>query len=461
MAARIPRIDALCLAARRWRRGALLVCAAAALILPAFPQTRKGQVIGTGQTIRHHREQVSGGVNPGVEQAEAAIDKNDFAGAEPLLTKAVAAHPDDFRAWYDLGYVQNALGHPDLAIEAYRKTVALKADIFEANLNLGILLAKQGDPAAEAFLRHATTLKPTAKPEEGLERAWLSLGHVLESKDAAAALEAYRKAAQLQPKDPEPHLSAGMLLEQRKDFAGAEKEYRAAAALDPKSDEALAGIVNAATKGGDLAGAEQALREYLQLNPQNATAQAQLGRVLALENKPEALPQLEAAARVNPGDADLQRELATLYVKNKQFARAEACLRPLVQAKGADAELHYMLGFVLLQQLKAAEAEQELLQAVRLDPRMADAYGDLATAAYKNKDYALAIRALDARSKLEPDSPGAYFLRAQAYDELQDIPNAIANYKQFLVVANGKFPNQEWQARHRLIAIDPKERKKN
>jgi len=67
MAACTPRNDALRLAAPRFRRGALLVCAAAALVLPASPQTRKGQTIGSGQTVRHHREQISGGVNPAVD----------------------------------------------------------------------------------------------------------------------------------------------------------------------------------------------------------------------------------------------------------------------------------------------------------------------------------------------------------------------------------------------------------
>jgi len=33
---------------------------------------------------------------------------------------------------------------------------------------------------------------------------------------------------------------------------------------------------------------------------------------------------------------------------------------------------------------------------------------------------------------------------------------AAASYHQFLAVANGQFPDQEWQARHRLIAIEPK-----
>jgi hypothetical protein len=32
-------------------------------------------------------------------------------------------------------------------------------------------------------------------------------------------------------------------------------------------------------------------------------------------------------------------------------------------------------------------------------------------------------------------------------------------YKQFLAVADGKHPDQEWQARHRLIALDPSLRK--
>ena len=450
-----------------WRARCAVLAAALAVCgwSPAFAQGKRKpaapkQNKPAGGSAAHSRPQPAATITPEVEQAELAIERNEYAQAESLLTKATSEHAEDYRAWYDLGYAQNALGKPDAAIGSYRKAVALKADIFEANLNLGILLAKQGQPDAETFLRNATQLKPSARPEEGWERAWLSLGHVLEKKDAAAALEAYAKAAQLQPRDAEPHLSAGALLEAQKDFAAAEKEFRSAAELDPKSNDALAGVVNAATKGGNLAGAEAALRQYLQVNPDNAAAQAQLGRVLALENKPEAVAHLEDAVRVNPSDADLRRELAVLYLKNKEFAKAEAMLRPLAQSQAADATVHRMLGAALLQQLKVADAQGELLQAVKLDPRMADAYGDLATAAYKNKNYPLAIQALDARGRLEPDSPGAYFLRAQAYDQLQNVPMAVANYKQFLLVANGRFPDQEWQARHRLIAIDPDARKK-
>jgi hypothetical protein len=47
-------------------------------------------------------------------------------------------------------------------------------------------------------------------------------------------------------------------------------------------------------------------------------------------------------------------------------------------------------------------------------------------------------------------------MRASAYDHLRDFKNASANYHLFLKAANGKYPEQEWQATHRLIAIEPK-----
>jgi hypothetical protein len=66
------------------------------------------------------------------------------------------------------------------------------------------------------------------------------------------------------------------------------------------------------------------------------------------------------------------------------------------------------------------------------------------------------IRALDARKKFLPEVSITYFLRASAYDHLRDFKNAAANYHLFLNTANGKYPDYEWKAKHRLIAIEPK-----
>jgi tetratricopeptide (TPR) repeat protein len=87
---------------------------------------------------------------------------------------------------------------------------------------------------------------------------------------------------------------------------------------------------------------------------------------------------------------------------------------------------------------------------------MGDAYGNLAIVAAANKNYTLTLRALDDRAKYVPETQGTYFLRATTFDNLKDVPKAVEYYQKFLAVDDGKFPDQEWQARHRLIALDPK-----
>ena len=92
---------------------------------------------------------------------------------------------------------------------------------------------------------------------------------------------------------------------------------------------------------------------------------------------------------------------------------------------------------------------------MKLKPDLGAAYGNLAVVASENKDYQLAIQVLDARAKLLPETPATYFLRATSFDNLKAVPQAVEYYKRFLQADAGKQPDMEWQARHRLIALDP------
>ncbi|HXY77957.1 MAG TPA: tetratricopeptide repeat protein [Candidatus Acidoferrales bacterium] len=407
-----------------------------------------------------HRVRVEEEVPPPPElsQAEALIQKQDYASAEPLLLKATESDPGNYVAWFDLGFVENKLGRMDESIAAYRKSVAAKPDVFESNLNLGIQLAKAGQPEAEQFLRTATQLKPTAHVAEGQERAWLSLAHVLEATKPEEAIAAYRKAAALEPKDAEPHLGAGLLLEKQERFSDAVEEYKQALALDPTPD-ALTGLANIYMRGRRFPEAEECLRKLVAARPDEAAAHVQLGRVLAAEEKKdEAIAELQTGAKLAPADQSVQRDLAELYSAAGKNDQAEAVYRGLVAAHPNEAELHRGLGASLLRQKKFREAQQEFLAAVKLKPDFGEAYGDLAFAASENHDYVLALKALDARAKFLPEVPPTYFLRASAYDHLQDVKQAVANYHLFLNTANGKYPDQEWQAKHRLIALEPKKK---
>ena len=140
----------------------------------------------------------------------------------------------------------------------------------------------------------------------------------------------------------------------------------------------------------------------------------------------------------------------------KKYDLAEAQYRALLAATPKDPDLHYGLGRVLLKQRKFPEARAGVAGRDQSKPDLGAAYGDLAGAANETKNYELVIKALDARAKILPELPIGYFLRATAYDHLREYKPAAENYHRFLEAATGQFPDQEWQARHRLIAIEPK-----
>lgn len=431
-----------------WRAAALLVIVSASGL---WAQQ-------TGKTVHHVRVQESDPLfPPQLRQAEAALDKSNFSTAEPLLQQVTAGNPGNYRAWFDLGYLYTATNRKPEAIEAYRKAVAAKPEVFESNLNLGLLLAQTGGSDAEQFLRAATQLKPSANPQEGLARAWLSLGHVLEGSKPADAVQAFDEAAKLQPRDPEPHLSAGAILEKQNDLAGAEREYKAAVALAPNSADGLVGLANIYMQSRRLPQAEAALRQYLAVDPKNGAAHVQLGRVLEAEGKhEEAAGELQQGLQLVPDDLTAQRDLAFSYARAGKYDKAETIYRGLLARMPNDAELHYGLGASLMAEHKYPEAQSEFLNAIKLKPDAGVIYGDLAVAAAENKNYPLALKALDVRAKFLPENPGTYFLRATALDHLKQFKLAAASYRQFLAVSGGKNPEQEWQAKHRLLAIDPK-----
>jgi tetratricopeptide (TPR) repeat protein len=415
-------------------------------------------------TVRHHRELVET-QPPEIVQAEDAIQKNDFPSAETLLKKALATDPNNkeawsYQAWFDLGFVLNRLDRTDESIAAYRKSVAAKPDVFESNLNLGLMLARSKNLEAEPFLRAATTLKPTAHTDEGHARAWLALAHLLENTKPQDALAAYNKASELTPKDPEPHLSSGLLHERQKEFSDAEAEYKQVLKLDPQSTEAVIGLTNIYMKSARLAETEPLLRQLAAQRPNDAAIHLQLGRVLVAEDKQEkkdeGTAEIQTALKLSPGDADAQRELADLLVQSKKFPDAEKVYRDLLSIHPNDAEIHGQLGEVLLKEHKFPEAQQEFMTTIKLKPDFGAAYGSLAVAANENQNYALTIKALDVRDKLQPEVAMSFFLRATALDHLQDYKNAAVYYQRFLDAASGKYPNEEWKARHRLVWINSK-----
>ena len=419
----------------------------ASLALPALAQTRPARKSSPAVT----RDDRSADA---LKDAESLLQKQQYPQAEEKLRALIVTQSENPQAWFDLGFAQSHQGKANEAIASYKKATQLDAKWFEAQQNLGLALAKSGDLiAAATALKTAVTLKPTIGGQQALAAAWLSLAQVTEDNHPQESLAAYQKAAEIDPTNSEAQLGIAHMTERSGTAAAAEQQYlKLAEAGNNDSIERLIGLY---LKQKRYADAEAWLHKYIAANPQNTVAQLQLGKLLAGESKTqEAIATLEPLYKSSP-DPKLARDLASLYLETKQYPAAADLLRPLIQQSPTDAQLHLDYGTALMHQLKYSEAQPVLLKAVQLNPGMVQAYSDLAYAAEQNKNYELTIRVLDARAKLQPETPGTYFLRATAYDNLRMYKPAAANYKLFLGVAAGKFPDQEFQARHRLKAILP------
>jgi len=420
----------------------------ASLALPALVQTRpqhesRPQTAAAGDRAAD-----------ALKDAESLLQKQQYSQAEEKLQAIVLKQAENPQAWFDLGFAQSHQGKTTEAVSAYKKATQLDPKWFEAQQNLGLALARSGDlTAAAAALKIAVTLKPTVGGQPALAAAWLSLAQVMEESQPQESLAAYQKASELDPANSEAQLGIARMAERSGNSAAAEQQYlKLAAAGNNDSIEQLIGLY---LKQKRFADAESWLRKYISANPQNAAAQLQLGKLLAAEGKSqEAIAALEPVYQSSPGPK-LAAELATLYLKAKQYPTTADLLRPLIAQNPNDAQLYLEYGSALMHQLKYPEAQTVLLKAVQLKPDLVEAYSDLAYAAEQNKNYELTIRVLDARARLQPETPATLFLRATAYDNLRMYKPAAANYKLFLAAAGGKFPDQEFQARHRLKAILP------
>jgi tetratricopeptide (TPR) repeat protein len=420
----------------------------AILALPAFAQTRPPHKSHPQASTPDNR------AADALKDAESLLQKQQYPQAEEKLQTIITQQSENPQAWFDLGFAQSHQGKTAEAIVSYKKATQLDPKWFEAQQNLGLSLAKSGDlAAAAAALKTAVTLKPTIGGQPALVTAWLSLAQVTEASQPQEALAAYQKAAELDPANSDAQFGLARMTDLSGNSAAAEQQYLKLAAAG--NNDSVERLISLYLKQKRYADAETWLRKYMSANPQNTVAQLQLGKLLAAEGKSqEAIATLEPLYKASP-DPRIARDLASLYLEIKQYPVAADLLRPLVQQNPTDAQLLLDYGTALMHQLKYPEAQAVLLKAIQLKPDLLEAYFDLGYAAEQNKNYQLTIRVLDARAKLQPETPATYFLRATAFDNLRMYKPAAENYKLFLGAASGKFPDQEFQARHRLKAILP------
>src|SRR5208283_2021165 len=96
---------------------------------------------------------------------------------------------------------------------------------------------------------------------------------------------------------------------------------------------------------GDLKGAENHYLQYLQLEPRSAEGHANLGIMLAHENKLDAaVGGYETALRINPGLNGVNLNLGIAYYRKADYSKALLPLQRFLSANPSNSQARELLG---------------------------------------------------------------------------------------------------------------------
>jgi Tfp pilus assembly protein PilF len=382
--------------------------------------------------------------NPAAEGMRA-LDEGKYQAAAEAFTKAVAADPGDYTAHFNLALAYSFLQQDAQGIAEYRRTLELQPGLYEAQLNLGILLLRQKNPADAIPLLQGAVAQKSAefRPRFYLAEAELGTG------DAVQAEANYRSALNANGKAAGAHLGLGRALAQQGKLAEAAPQFRLAAELDPTYRDALLELAVLYEKVGQLGDAIDIYRQF----PDQAAAQERLGELL-LESKQyaDAIPRLEEAYAKSPTQAN-RLGLAEAFLFNRQMEKALPLLEKAVAEEPANYDLRMMFARALRDHKQYPAAAQQFQAALKAKPEAGPAWNELGSVLYLAEDYPPALAAFDRGRQLGENTAGNAFLRAIILEKLRQPKPALEAYRQFLAMSDGKNPDQEWQARQRVRII--------
>lgn len=383
-------------------------------------------------------------LNDLLNDAQHAIDTNNFEGAIPPLQKFIAEKPDVAYAHFQLAYAFTALHRADEARAEYERATRIDPKMSEAYLNLGLLLTEKDPAAAAQALRKAVELLPAQS------RPRLLLGVAQErSGDFPGAANSFEGAVHLDPRDTDATLHLARLYLQLKRPADAESKFRAVLEAKPDSLEAVGGLAEC-LDAQQKPEAADAYRKYLALQPADAAIRARLVHLLVDQQKyDDAIAELDRADAGKKPSTDSLLLRTDIQIAQKKTDDAIASLQGALALTPKDPKLLNGLGRLYLEKRDFPSAEKTFKAALELDHRNLMIWKNLSSTYYLSGNYPATIGTLDVIAKVEPPTAASWFIRALCYDKLHQLKPALEAYQKFLDLDAGKNPDQIWQAQQR------------
>jgi tetratricopeptide (TPR) repeat protein len=400
-----------------------------------------------------------------IQQGKEYGHRRDPESALACFNQAIQLEPDNPQAYYFRGliYLQIKKDYPR-ALADLDIVLRLKPDVNEAYLWRGVAhreLSQTPEAVAdfEYFIRvrrdhpqvpQILTYLAQAKAPQSPAQEWIVKGDMMmqlgDAANLALALQFYTKAIQADSKWVEAYRKRVACRQQLKQMGDSLDDYSQIIKLDPNDATAYAERAELYLAKKDPKRALNDIEKALVLNPQNAHYYMIQGQILAIKgNLREAVIAFTRSIQLGNDEArpfrgnvilekkvesqdDVQmvrddfNHILSLYPDHPNREKMQGILRRMDQieqqsirmASTMPAELLISEGVRYAQMGNTQNAIQNFTEAIRQNPKLAEAYNNRGAVYNKTRDFDRAIEDFTRAIKLKADYYEAYIARGQA-----------------------------------------------
>jgi tetratricopeptide (TPR) repeat protein len=206
-----------------------------------------------------------------------------------------------------------------------------------------------------------------------------------------AAIESYKKAIKIKPKDADTYNNMGITLNHNGEIDAAIESFKQAIKINPKYADAYLNMGIILKDKGELDAAIKSFKQAININPKDASVYLNMG--ITLKDKGEldaAIKSFKEALKINPNYSELYLNIGVAHRDKGEIEAAIDSYKRAIEIKPDFSDAYLNLGNVLQEKGDFESAVESYNQAVNIKPSNVEAHRILSTIKkykYRDKQY--------------------------------------------------------------------------
>jgi tetratricopeptide (TPR) repeat protein len=323
----------------------------------------------------------------------------DSLGIHDILERLVKAYPANLDYKADLAAAYLARGETQKAVSQFQVILKKRPTNAKANLYMGIANARSNKCKSAVKQLNIGLKKHSDNPE-----GWKLLGNCqLRLKQKSSALNAFKKAFKLNPKDYDVAIEKMKLTKSLRRTSELPQAYADVVKVDSNHVEATSALAKIEHKKKNYKAAEALYKRVVNHTQDNKNVWANYAQVL-LEMKKvrQARDAFQRAVDLGATGVDIKISLARIYIEDGNAEQAEKLLKDIVFKKKSYHQAYLWLAQIALKRNQSGVAEDYLQQAMKYAPGNVEYREALAGIYFKEDKFKEVVSILNSvKSKLK------------------------------------------------------------